>query len=103
MAAMQSDPLHDTTYVTGFMEGLRISVARTEVFRYHLSTSKEAVSISQNAKHNFTSARLKEEEKSFARATSANTLTYCKPEPIVFSIDVEKVKLSFRLQSNTRK
>ena len=45
MAAMQSDPLPDTVYVTVFMEGLRTGVARTEVFRVHPSTFEEAVSI----------------------------------------------------------
>ena len=53
MAAMQSDPLPETVYVTVFMEGLRTGIARTEVFRVHPSTFEEAVSIAQNAEHNF--------------------------------------------------
>ena len=55
MAAMQSEPLPETVYVTVFMEGLRTGVARTEVFRVHPSTFDEAV---QNAEHNFKSATL---------------------------------------------
>ena len=58
MAAMQSDPLPETIYVTVFMEGLLTGVARTEVFRVHPSTFEEAVSIAQNYEHNFKSARL---------------------------------------------
>ena len=58
MAVMQSDPLPETVCVTVFMEGLRTGVARTEVFRVHPSTFEEAVSIAQNAEHNFKSARL---------------------------------------------
>ena len=75
MAAMQSDPFPETVYVTVLMEGLRTGVARTEVFRVHLSTFEEAVSIAQNAEHNFKSARLgwNGYNPSFARATSANT------------------------------
>ena len=58
MAAMQSDPLPKTVYVTVFMEGLINGIARTEVFRVHPSTFEEAVSIARNAEHNFKSARL---------------------------------------------
>ncbi|KAG2760078.1 hypothetical protein Pcac1_g27961 [Phytophthora cactorum] len=39
------------------MEGLRTSVARTEVFRVHPSSFEEAVSVALNAEHNFRSAR----------------------------------------------
>ena len=45
MAAMQSDPLPETVYVTIFMEGLRTGVARTEVFQVHPHTFEEKVSI----------------------------------------------------------
>ena len=58
MAAMQSDRIPETVYVTVFMEGLRTGLARTEVFRVHLSTFEEAVSIAHNAEHNFKSSRL---------------------------------------------
>ena len=58
MATMQYDPLPEIVYVTVFMEGLRTGVARTEVFQVHSSSFEEAVSISQNAEHNFKSARL---------------------------------------------
>ena len=64
------------------MDGIRTGVVRNEVFRVHPSTFQEAVRIAQNAKHNFKSARLgwNGYNPSFARATSANTLAYCKPE-----------------------
>ena len=58
MAAMQSDPLRKTVYLTIFMEGLRTGVARTEFFRVHPLTFEEAVNIALNAEHNFKSARL---------------------------------------------
>ena len=45
MAAMQSDPLPGTVYVTVFMEGLRTGVSRTDVFRVHPSTFEKAVSL----------------------------------------------------------
>ena len=35
MAAMQSDPLPETFYVTVFIEWLRTGVSRTGVFRVH--------------------------------------------------------------------
>ena len=38
MAAMQSHPLPEAVHVTIFMDGFRTGVARTEVFRVHLST-----------------------------------------------------------------
>ena len=84
IAAMQSDPLPETVYVTVFMEGLRTGVARTEVFRVHPSTFEEAVSIAQNAEHSFKLARLglNGYNLSYARATSANRSTFCKPKPM---------------------
>ncbi|CAI5714203.1 unnamed protein product [Hyaloperonospora brassicae] len=87
MAAMQSDPLPETVCVTFFIEGLRTGAARTEVFRDHPSTFEEAVSIAQNAEHNFKSARLgwNGYNPRFARATSASTSAYCKPEPMDLS------------------
>ena len=87
MTAMQSDPLPETVYLTVFMEGLRTGVSRTEVFRVHPSTFEEAVSISQNAEHNFKSAGLGRNgyNPSFARATSANTSAYCRPQPMDLS------------------
>ena len=42
MAAMQSDPLPEAVYVTVCMEGFCKVIARTEVFRVHLSTFKES-------------------------------------------------------------
>ena len=82
MDDMQSDSLPETVYVTIFMEVLRSGVARTEVFRVHPSTFEEAVSIAQNAEHNIKSARLDWNgyNPSYARATSANSSAYCKPD-----------------------
>ena len=84
MAAMQSDSLPETVCVTAFMEGLRTGVARTKAFRVYSFTFKEAVSITQNAEHNFKTARLglNGHNPSFARATLANTSAYCKTEPM---------------------
>ena len=87
MAAMQSDSLPETVCVTAFMEGLRTGVARTKAFRVYSFTFKEAVSITQNAEHNFKTARLglNGHNPSFARATLANTSAYCKPEQMDLS------------------
>ena len=40
------------------MEGLRTNVDRTEVYQVQPYSFEEAVSIAQNAEHNFKSARL---------------------------------------------
>ena len=87
MAAMQSDPLPETVYVTIFMEGLRTGVARTEVFRVHPTTFEESVSIALNAEHNFRSARLgwNGYHPNFNRASSGGNTAYCKPEPMDLS------------------
>ena len=53
---MQLDPLPEEVRVNIFVEGLRTGVARTEVFRVHLSTFEEAVDIALNAE--FISKRL---------------------------------------------
>ena len=55
---MQPNLLPETVYVTVLMEGLRNGVATTEVFRVHPSTFEEAVSVDQNAEHNFKSSSL---------------------------------------------
>ena len=81
MAAMQSDPLSDTIYVTVFMEGLRTGVVRTEVFRVHPSSFEKTVSIAQNAKNKILPG-WNGYNTIFARATSANNAAYCKPEPM---------------------
>ena len=54
---MQLDPLPEEFRVNIFVEGLRTGVARTEVFRVHLSTFEEAVDIALNAEFNFKAAR----------------------------------------------
>ena len=105
MTAMQSDPLPETVYVTVFMENLRTGVARTEVFRVHPYSFEEAVSIAQNAEHNFKSARLgwNGYNPNFARATlQAPRLTVSQNRWISAMLKM-KVKLSFMLQSNDRK
>ncbi|KAG3231172.1 hypothetical protein PI124_g23733 [Phytophthora idaei] len=57
IAGTAADPLPEAVTLTVFMEGLRTSAARTEVFRVHLSTFEEAVGVALNAEHNFRSAR----------------------------------------------
>ncbi|KAG3244228.1 hypothetical protein PI124_g11010 [Phytophthora idaei] len=57
IAGTAADPLPEAVTLTVFMEGLRTSVARTEVFRVHPSSFEEAVSVALNAEHNFRSAR----------------------------------------------
>ena len=53
IAAMQLDPLPEMVLVTTFMEVLRTGVARTEVFRVHLTSFEAAVDIALNAEFNF--------------------------------------------------
>ncbi|KAG3140498.1 hypothetical protein PI124_g16720 [Phytophthora idaei] len=57
IAGTAADPLPEAVTLTVFMEGLRTSAARTEVFRVHPSSFEEAVSVALNAEHNFRSAR----------------------------------------------
>jgi hypothetical protein len=57
-ADIAANPLHEVVTVTVFMEGLRTGVARTEVFRVHLTSFEEAVNVALNAEFNFKSARL---------------------------------------------
>ncbi|GMF46741.1 unnamed protein product [Phytophthora fragariaefolia] len=57
IAGMAVDPLPEAVTVTVFMEGLRMGVARTEVFRTH-PTSFEAVNVALNTEFNFKSSRL---------------------------------------------
>ena len=87
MAAMQSDPLPEAVHVTIFMEGLRTSVARTEVFRVYPSTFEEAVRIALNAEHNFKSARLgwNGYNPSSARANCTSNPAVNRPEPMDLS------------------
>uniref|UniRef100_M4B331 Uncharacterized protein n=1 Tax=Hyaloperonospora arabidopsidis (strain Emoy2) TaxID=559515 RepID=M4B331_HYAAE len=87
MAAMHSNPLPEAVHVTIFMEGLRTSVARTEVFRVHPSTFEEAVRVALNTVHNFKSARLgwNEYNPSSARANSASTPAVNRPKPMDLS------------------
>ncbi|KAG3046870.1 hypothetical protein PC128_g21412 [Phytophthora cactorum] len=57
IAGTAADPLPEAVTLNVFMEGLRTSAARTEVFRVHPSSFEEAVSVALNAEHNFRSAR----------------------------------------------
>ncbi|KAG3241788.1 hypothetical protein PI124_g13365 [Phytophthora idaei] len=57
IAGAAADPLPEAVTLTLFMEGLRTSAARTEVFRVHPSSFEEAVSVALNAEHNFRSAK----------------------------------------------
>ncbi|KAI9981181.1 hypothetical protein PInf_010866 [Phytophthora infestans] len=57
IAGMAADPLPELVSVTVFMEGLRVSAARTEVFRVHPNSFEEAVNVALNAEHKFRSAR----------------------------------------------
>ncbi|KAG3207483.1 hypothetical protein PC128_g96 [Phytophthora cactorum] len=57
IAGTAADPLPEAVTLTVFMEGLRTSAARAEVFRVHPSSFEEAVSVALNAEHNFRSAR----------------------------------------------
>ena len=53
---MQLDPLPEIVLATIFVEGLRRSVARTEVFRVHPTSFEAAVDIALNAEFNFKAA-----------------------------------------------
>ncbi|KAG3162536.1 hypothetical protein PC128_g20577 [Phytophthora cactorum] len=57
IAGTAADPLPEAVTLTVFMEGIRTSAARTEVFRVHPSSFEEAVTVALNAEHNFMSAR----------------------------------------------
>ncbi|KAG2763060.1 hypothetical protein PC116_g13027 [Phytophthora cactorum] len=57
IAGTAADPLPEAVTLTVFMEGLRTSAARTEVFRVHPSLFEEAASVALNTEHNFRSAR----------------------------------------------
>ncbi|CAH0475840.1 unnamed protein product [Peronospora belbahrii] len=51
--AFTCDPLPEAVTVTVFMEGLRVGVARMEVFRVNTSSFEEAVGVAWNAETNF--------------------------------------------------
>ncbi|CAH0522641.1 unnamed protein product [Peronospora belbahrii] len=53
IAAMVIDPMPEAVTVTVFMEGLRVGVARTEVFQVNPSSFEEAVGVAWNAETNF--------------------------------------------------
>ena len=84
---MQSDPLPEAVHVTIFMKGLHTGIARTEVFRVHPFTFKEAVRITLNAEYNFKSARLgwNGYNPSSARENSTSTPVVNRPKPMDLS------------------
>ncbi|KAG4038654.1 hypothetical protein PC123_g25783 [Phytophthora cactorum] len=57
IAGTAADPLPEAVTLTVFMEGLRTSAARTEVFCVHPSSFEEAVRVTLKAEHHFRSAR----------------------------------------------
>ncbi|GMF64339.1 unnamed protein product [Phytophthora fragariaefolia] len=86
IAGIAVDPLPEAVTVTVFMDGLRTGVARTEVFRTHPTSFKEAVTVALNVKLNFKSSRLGW-NASYANPSSA-------PEPMDLSYaEDEKAEL----------
>ncbi|KAG2787000.1 hypothetical protein PC129_g6267 [Phytophthora cactorum] len=57
IAGTAADPLPEAVTLTVFIEGLRTSADRTEVFRVHSTSFEEPVSVALNAEYNFRSAR----------------------------------------------
>ncbi|CAH0478049.1 unnamed protein product [Peronospora belbahrii] len=57
IAVMVIDPIPGTVTVTVFMEGLRVGVARTEVFRVNPPSFEETFGVVWNAETNFKAAR----------------------------------------------
>ena len=97
LAAMQLDPLPEEVRVNIFMEGLRTGVARTEVFRVHLSTFEEAVDIALNAGFNIKAARYSTHglaQSSFDRA---------QPMDLSHADDDEAELQAVELQRNIRR
>ncbi|ETN03557.1 hypothetical protein PPTG_15767 [Phytophthora nicotianae INRA-310] len=82
IAGMAADPLPELVTVTVFMEGLRVSAARTEVFRVHPTSFEEAVDVALNAEHNFRSARpgLSAGSVSSSRGPEPMDLSYAEDE-----------------------
>ncbi|ETI37931.1 hypothetical protein F443_16229, partial [Phytophthora nicotianae P1569] len=82
IAGMAADPLPELVTVTVFMEGLRVSAARTEVFRVHPTSFEEAVDVALNAEHNFRSARpgLSAGSASSSRGPEPMDLSYAEDE-----------------------
>ena len=84
IAAMQLDPLPEIVLATIFVEGLRRSVARTEVFRVHPTSFEAAVDIVFNAEFNFKAARFGTHGYN---PNSANSFSpFNRPEPMDLSI-----------------
>ena len=53
---MQLDPLPEAVQVTIFMEGLRIGISRTEIFRVYPVTFEETVDVALTAEFNVKAA-----------------------------------------------
>ena len=104
MAAMQSEPLPEAVHVTIFMEGLRTGIARTEIFRVHLSTIEEAVRIAPDAEHNFKSDRLgwNGYNPSSSRANSTSTPAVNRPEPMDLSYAEDEGEVELQAAEHQR-
>ena len=77
-------PLPEMVLVTIFMEDLRTGVARTEVFRVHLTSFEAAVDIASNTEFNFKAARFGTHEHN---PNSANSFSsFNRPEPMEHSL-----------------
>ncbi|OWY95013.1 Gag Polyprotein, partial [Phytophthora megakarya] len=83
IAGMFADPLPEAVTTTVFMDGLRTSVARTEVFRSRPGSFEEAVAVALNAEYNFKSAH--------ASWIAPSASTPEGPEPMDLSSTEEQV------------
>ena len=97
LAAMQLDPLPEEVRVNIFMEGLRTGVARTEVFRVHLSTFEEAVDIALNAEFNFKAARYG------THGHAQSSFDKAEPMDLSYADDDEAGLQAVKMQSNIRR
>ena len=87
IAAMQLDPLPEMILVTIFMEGLRMGVARTQLFRVHPTSFEAAVDIAVSAEFNFKTAHFGTHEYNTNLANSFSSFN--RPEPMVAEPDDE--------------
>ncbi|KAI9981167.1 hypothetical protein PInf_010852 [Phytophthora infestans] len=97
IAGMAADPLPELVSVTVFMEGLRVSAARTEVFRVHPNAFEEAVNVALNAEHNFRSAR------PGWSASSASSSSGPEPMDLSYAVDEEAELLTAEQRAGIRR
>ena len=90
LAAMQLNPLTKEVNVTIFMEGLRAGVARTEVFRVHPSTFKEAVDVALSAKLSFLATRYGKHYHNASRADPMD-LSYAEDEAELHAAEQQRI------------